>query len=198
MEKIQKISRDLFLPFQPRIEEIFKKMDYEYDIAANQYGFNCRGCEDNCCLTRFYHHTLLEYLYLREGYRYLSEDIKKKITASAKQVVNKYNRSQDQIRVMCPLNSKGLCILYKHRPMICRLHGIPNELRRPDQKIIQGPGCDEFTKKHGKKPYASFNRTPFYIEMAQTEKELKNALEISVKFKQTVAEMILSFEEKAL
>ncbi len=43
-------------------------MDLKYKEAADYYGFDCTGCEDNCCFTRFFHHTLLEYLYIMEGY----------------------------------------------------------------------------------------------------------------------------------
>ena len=43
--------------------------------------------------------------------------------------------------VMCPLNDDGLCSLYKHRMMICRLHGVPSSMTRPDGQKMEFPGC---------------------------------------------------------
>jgi hypothetical protein len=56
--------------------DLFDEMDQAYTVVAGQYGFQCNGCADNCCLTRFYHHTLLEYLYLVEGLRTLEPDVR--------------------------------------------------------------------------------------------------------------------------
>ena len=53
--------------FEMEIVRLFGQMDAAYDSAANKAGFICNGCDDNCCRTRFYHHTLVELLYIRSG-----------------------------------------------------------------------------------------------------------------------------------
>ena len=46
-------------PFRQSVIYLFEQMDRAYDAAARNSGFVCNGCRDNCCLTRFYHHTLV-------------------------------------------------------------------------------------------------------------------------------------------
>jgi len=168
-------------------------MDQKYKEAAEYYGFYCEGCEDNCCRARFYHHSLLEYLYIIEGCPTLSQDKQIKIKNKALEVCRQTDADEKKgltVRRMCPLNFGGLCILYHYRPMICRLHGIPHELHKPGQKITYGPGCDMFKKRCRKKNDYKFDRTPFYIEMAGLENELRQAVGFLKKLKMTVAQMI--------
>ena len=170
-------------------------MDRQYTEAAKHYGFFCEGCEDNCCLTRFHHHTFLEYLCISEGYNALASETREEVREKAEKVceaVARADRERVSTRIICPLNAEGLCILYAHRPMICRLHGISHELHQPDGKIIRGPGCETFTRQaEGKKPFR-FDRTPFYMEMAHLERELKLAMGTKQRIRMTVAEIILS------
>jgi len=56
------------IAFYDRLQNIFADMDRKYGIAAEYYGFQCQGCQENCCRTRFYHHTYLEYLSIRRGF----------------------------------------------------------------------------------------------------------------------------------
>jgi hypothetical protein len=76
--------------------------------------------------------------------------------------------------------------------MICRLHGIPHELKKPGQKTIYAPGCETFDHRCGHIGYFEFDRTPFYRELARLEQEVKQALGITAKFKMSVAEMIVT------
>ncbi len=156
-------------------------MDEKYLEAASYYGFICKGCEDNCCRTHFYHHTFVEYLYLFEGFKTLSDEEQLKI-----------NGNIDKPEI-CPLNFNGLCRLYDFRPMICRLHGIPHELHKPGFNTMKSVGCDCFYKNCGGKKYLQFDRTPFYFKVAEIEKELKQQSKINDKFKLTIAEMIKTF-----
>ncbi len=179
--------------FLKRLSDIYSSMDLKYSKAAAIYGFNCTGCEDNCCLTRFHHHTVLEYLYILEGFNHLETEKQIKIKASALKVRQKSieaDRKGTRLRQMCPLNSAGKCILYFCRPMICRLHGIPHELHTPGRDIISQPGCEAFSKQFGEKDYHRFDRTPFYIEIASLEKDLKQAAGITTKIKMTIADML--------
>jgi Fe-S-cluster containining protein len=91
------------------------------------------------------------------------------------------------------LNHNGWCLVYTHRPMICRLHGIPHELYRPDGEILKSPGCDAFfdqCRQRGKNDYIPFDRTPFYRQMAMLEKELRLETGYHEKIKLTIAQML--------
>jgi len=185
-----------YVPFLAEAEKIFADMDAAYEKTAASYGFHCRGCADNCCLTRFYHHTWVEYLYLRQGFSELAPEKQKALKQQAETVMQETafaERENRQIRVMCPLNEHGLCILYRFRPMICRLHGIAHELHPPGRNTVYGPGCEEFTKQTAGKDCIPFDRTRFYSEMARLESALRKQMGIADKIRMTVAEMTKDF-----
>jgi len=189
-------SRDCYLPLLDRLSSLFEQMDDAYTAVAGQYGFQCNGCADNCCRTRFYHHTLIEYLYLMEGMNALDADAERQILLRARQVCEKMADADRQGKVffmMCPLNRDEQCILYPNRPMICRLHGIPHELRRADSSVVKMPGCDAFftqCRDRGKTDYIRFDRTPLYRQMAMLERELRLATGVEDPIKLTVAQML--------
>ena len=171
-------------------------MDREYERIAGAYEFACTGCVDNCCQTRFYHHTLLEFTYLSKGFQSLAERERQNITSRAKAVVTQSEKADtcgDTVRLWCPLNDSGKCLLYAYRPMICRLHGIPHEVRQPNQPSRVSPGCDDFHGQCGHGNYIAFDRTPFYAQMAELERRLRQAVGCSERLKLTVAEMIIRF-----
>ena len=181
--------------FDP-LQNIFADMDRKYGIAAQSYGFQCQGCEDNCCRTRFYHHTYLEYLFIRRGFDNLDAPGQSAIRAKAEEVCRQTGLADNKglpVRQMCPLNNDGLCTLYHYRPMICRLHGIPHELQKPGRPVVHGPGCDAFDEQCSDKPYFKFDRTQFYFEMVRLENEFKQAAGLTGRVKLTIAEMILEF-----
>jgi Fe-S-cluster containining protein len=187
---------------QHSVALLFQRLDQAYDRSAEQSGFACNGCRDNCCLTRFYHHTLIEVLSIHSGLRALPVDRRKRIGAAAEAAITKMNelqRRQEPVRVMCPLNEKERCVLYEQRPMICRLHGIPHALRRPDGRTQAGPGCDDFYRQCGHGTAAPLDRTPLYIAMADLEHRLREKLNYREKIKMTVAEIIIddTFVESA-
>ena len=127
-----------------QLETLYAEMDTAYDAAAAGYGFNCRGCEDSCCRSRFYHHTLVEAAGLLRGYIELPGKQREEIAARARdyccalQTSEQHNRPLDRL---CPLNVDTRCLLYRQRPMICRLHGIPHTMRHPTRGLITGTGC---------------------------------------------------------
>jgi len=195
--------RHRYLPQLKRLETLFGQMDHAYTAVASQYGFQCNGCADNCCLTRFYHHTLLEYLYLVEGLRSLESDVRHAIIEKALMVSAKMDdadRHGKTLRIMCPLNRNDRCTLYPYRPMVCRLHGIPHELRRSGGNPIKTPGCEAFfnqCRQHGQTDYIRFDRTPFYRQMAALEQELRRKTGFSDKIKLTIAHMLVSITDNA-
>ncbi|MBW2664390.1 MAG: hypothetical protein JRD93_21035 [Deltaproteobacteria bacterium] len=188
---IAQINIDGFLK---QLRAIYASMDLKYIEAAAYYGFNCTGCEDNCCLTRFYHHTVLEYLYILGEFHNLDPEQQTEIRSKALEVRRKSveaDKKGKPVHQMCPLNSDGKCTLYSCRPMICRLHGIPHELHKPGMDVTYGPGCEAFSKYCREKDYYRFDRTPFYIKMASLEKELKQTAGITTKVKMTVTDMLV-------
>ena len=179
-----------------RLTEIYSAMDNAYHRAADAYGFVCDGCRDNCCRTRFHHHTLIEYLYMIEGFDTLTPEKQNEVKARALTVADETAsavNSGSAVRTMCPLNFDERCILYPYRPMICRLHGIPHELHKPGQNPVYGPGCETFDRRCGPKGYYKFDRTPFYRDLAMLEQKARQTLGFAGKIRMTVAEMILDF-----
>lgn len=177
------------------LSELFARMDTGYSEAARGYGFQCTGCDQNCCETLFHHHTLAEYLFLQSGFLDLAEVAQTDIQARAAKAQQATQQAEDPstFRVMCPLNDKGMCRLYAHRPMICRLHGIPHELNHPVRGTTKGPGCAEFDRQCDQNVSPPLVRTPFYQEMAQVESRLRADLNFRIKIKMTVTRMVLSW-----
>lgn len=183
-------------PWIDRLAALFNTMDAGYEETAAGYGFVCRGCEDNCCRTRFYHHTVLEYMSIHKGYSCLSPRERRRVETRAADYCRQHARADAAgtvVKPWCPLNQDGRCLIYDLRPMICRLHGIPHALRHPGRGSVQGPGCDAFMSRHDDKRVAPLDRTPYYKAMAGLEKEIRAELDVHVTVKQTIAEMILSF-----
>ena len=180
--------------FIERLKKIYAAMDEAYRRAARHYRFSCDGCQDNCCRSRFYHHTVIEHVYLLEGLKTLTIKKQREIKSRAKDVVGQTSGvevGKEAVRQMCPLNFDQLCILYPYRPMICRLHGIPHELKKPGQGTLFGPGCKTFSHQCGPKSYICFDRTPFYRELALLEQEVRQTMSFVGKIRMTVSEMIL-------
>jgi Fe-S-cluster containining protein len=179
--------------FKEKLGMLYTAMDSKYDAAAQFYQFQCVGCEDNCCFTRFYHHTFLEYLYILDGFDTLEQEkraeIKKRADAACKKL-DEADKEGVPPRVLCPLNDDSRCILYPYRPMICRLHGVPHELNTSGHGANRNPGCDYFMKQNKDKSYFSFDRTTVYMEMANLEKEFRQKSGAMDKVKLTIAEMI--------
>ena len=182
--------------FFKKLELLYGKMDKAYNKAASHYGFKCNGCEDNCCKSFFYHHTFVEKDYLLSRVNNLTYEKKESLRKSAALYlqtisINKTDTGINAKRPLCPLNNDNKCMLYTVRPMICRLHGIPHHLNIPGREIKQNPGCDAGAPFFNSKNYFSFDRIPYYKEMAEIEQEYKKNLGKTEKIKQTVAHMLL-------
>jgi len=188
------LDADILTVFFDRLRHLFADMDRKYAEASGHYGFLCAGCDDNCCRTRFYHHTHIEYLFILEGFNKLAPADRQRLREKAQAVCRQRaaaDPSGQPLRLMCPLNDAGLCKLYAYRPMICRLHGIPHELRKPGFPVAHGAGCASFDERCSGRPYHPFDRTPFYFEMAGLESAFKQAAGLTGRVKLTIAEMIV-------
>jgi Fe-S-cluster containining protein len=180
---------------ETEVRQLFATMDAAYGLAAGKAGFDCKGCQDNCCRTLFFHHTLLELLYLRSGLAAWPVERLERIALKAREadreMASQMQRGQ-AVRVMCPLNEEGRCLLYAHRPMICRLHGIPHRLQRLDGQVLTGPGCEAYEARCGQNSGHSLERTPLYTAMAALERQLREQLGFERKIKLTVAQMMMT------
>jgi len=163
-------------------------MDRTYSEAAAFYDFDCQGCQDICCTTYFFHYTIAEYLYLLQGFRAFEESIKEGIWERAMNMCDPSKRDN----YLCPLNLRGRCLLYPYRTMICRLHGLPFEVQRPDGQREEGPGCPRFENERTRTglPYRRIGRTPFYTDLVNLEREIRAEVPHFRRFKKTIAEMI--------
>lgn len=190
--------RELTLPpsLSQQIAELYAEMQSAYDEVAGQIHFSCRNCPDNCCDSYFQHHTYIEWSYLWEGLRGLPASQLQDITDRAESCVQEVEVMLGQgmrPQVMCPLNLDGLCTLYSHRLMICRLHGVPATLSRPDGNILRFPGCFRCQELVGKATSGpALERADLYQRLAALEIDLlKNQGQGLPKIKLTLAQMLV-------
>lgn len=175
------------------LTDLYQAMDKAWDAIADQYQFQCNGCEDNCCQSLFFHHTHIEKAYLLKGFNRLGTDEKDAILKKAENYCEETfptDKPPNSKKILCPLIREGQCRLYESRPMICRMHGLPHELHRPGQPVMKGPGCT--TGQFENKTYIAFDRTPFYRQMAQAEMEFRSTLGHTDRIKETIAQMLVS------
>lgn len=182
-----------------RLATLYACMDKAWETAAAHYGFVCKGCADNCCATEFYHYTYIEKHYLISGLKTLTLSDVETIKGKAKTACTARDEAKPAerpIRVMCPLNSSGLCQLYKFRPMICRLHGIPHELKKPGTPPVRHQGCPDGTPLFKARAYYKFDRTPLYSELAKIEMEYRRSTGNQTRMRQSIAEMLIPGEQQ--
>ena len=181
---------------------LYRKMDRAYAEVAEQNRFHCDGCSDNCCRSLFFHHTLVEFLYLRRGFQALASDVQAEVLARAALVADRQllpgADDHDGDTRMCPLNVDSRCILYAHRPMICRLHGLPYQMTIPGCAPTSGSGCHQFHQTLEKPPDFVLERTPLYQALADLERRTRKLQTFDGKIKMTVAQIILNETPKNL
>lgn len=184
-----------------KIADIYQAMAAQYDIVAQKIPLTCEGCPDNCCDSYFQHYTYVEWAYLWEGLRALDQGTMERILTRAKAYVEESKQllaRGERPQLKCPLLDDKLCGLYQHRLMICRNHGVPALLTRPDGQQMRFPGCfrcQEIVKEKYKEETdaPAMERTSLYRQMAQLESELLgNVRHLYPKNKLTIAEMIVN------
>ena len=179
-----------------KLAALYGRMGQAYAAAAQAIGLSCDGCPDNCCTSFFQHHTYVEWAYLWKGLEALPGDRRQDYEARAEAYVRE---AQDALslggrpRLMCPLNNQGLCGLYEHRLMICRLHGVPTVSVRPDGARQEFPGCFKAQELcAGRTDVAVLDRTALYRDLARLEMEfLGSRLRQLPRVDLTLAEMIV-------
>ncbi|TVM19758.1 hypothetical protein DPQ33_00535 [Oceanidesulfovibrio indonesiensis] len=186
-----------------RLAALYDQMDAAYDKAAAPLGFTCADCAQNCCISHFQHHTYVEWAYFLEGLEQADPALAKRVVDKARENVEATQAALargERPRVMCPVNVDGLCSIYRHRLMICRLHGVAHVLHRPDGRFVHYPGCPRFSELAADEPCVPgtdvrgpvIDRTPLYRELAAIEQAfLGSKARTLPKVDMTLAEMIV-------
>lgn len=158
-----------------RLAALYDRMQSEYAAIAEAAGFSCMDCEQNCCVSYFQHHTYVEWAYLWRGVLELPPERRERFLEKARENVRACNFAVSQglrPRVMCPLNEDGLCQMYEHRLMICRLHGVAHYAPTPDRGRQLYPGCPRFeAAAAGSTQPLIMDRGELYRELAALEME---------------------------
>ncbi|PTN31902.1 hypothetical protein [Desulfonatronum sp. SC1] len=178
-----------------RLPHLYADMENRYADIAAYTGLTCADCPDNCCTSYFQHHTHVEWAYLWQGLATLPDTRLREVRSRAAEYVEQARGILAEQRapdIMCPLNEGGRCILYAHRLMICRLHGVPNVFTLPNGIAKEFPGCfrsQELTASNTDLP--KLDRTAFYHRLAELEMDyLRSMTQKPAKVRLTLAEMI--------
>ena len=198
-------------PFR-KLKALYTRMDREYERVTSALDFTCAGCPQNCCVSYFQHHTHIEWAYAFEGLMAMDEQRRAMFMERARDNVRQCSEALgrgERPRVMCPLNEDGLCGLYEHRLMICRLHGVPHVLRTPDGRSAAYPGCFRFEERLARETGLAdapahvaqaaranmdvLDRTPLYRELVELEMRFVGAQGKNLpRVNMTLAEMMVS------
>lgn len=178
---------------------IHRELQDEYEKVAKELDFSCTGCPDNCCDSYFLHHTYAEWAYLWIGFRQLDAARQEALEGRCRSWLEQCDRAMamgERPQVMCPLNEDGLCMLYEHRLLVCRTHGVPARMTRPDGREMQFPGCfrcQEIIEVDypGQQP-PTVVRTPLFHKLAVLENDLlEGKRHLLPKLRITIAEMLV-------
>ncbi|MEW6429427.1 MAG: hypothetical protein AB1568_15490 [Thermodesulfobacteriota bacterium] len=182
------------IPLAERLADLYRRMEEAYERVAATIDFSCSMCPDNCCDSYFQHHTYVEWAYLWNGLAELPQATLVRLVERAADHVDGCERSLaagERPRQMCPLNDAGLCGLYRHRLMICRMHGIPSAMTRPDGRRLEFPGCFLCQQRAGAAA-GVLDRTDFYRELVALEGQFLATRRMTLpRLRLTIAEMIV-------
>jgi Fe-S-cluster containining protein len=139
-----KKTKDLFHSY----ELLADKAEAAFQTMQKEHG-SCMKCEPHCsdCCHAVFGLFLIEAGYLKEHFDRLTDEKKKAALLRCEQAEKSLERLQNMLqahegdpqmqayimsreRIPCPLlNEKQECILYSHRPITCRVYGIPTKVR---------------------------------------------------------------------
>lgn len=181
------------------LEDIYQKLQQEYERVAEILDFSCNGCPDNCCDSYFLHHTYAEWAHLWLGIRELAPERQQFLITRAKSYLDQCQQdlaAGKRPQIMCPLNEDGLCALYQHRLLVCRIHGVPASMIRPDGQTLRFPGCyrcqDIVNVREKQAHIPHVERTGLLQRLALLENQLlDNKRHLVPRVKKTIAEMLV-------
>jgi Fe-S-cluster containining protein len=159
----------------------------QFREAAKKHRVKCkRGCYE-CCSVGFFDITLLDALHLRAALKQVPAPVRELVIARANDQLDLLEKkkaffrkapllkslpaidaiSRRSAKMSCPaLDENGACLIYDHRPHICRIFG--PTIRGP-RRAVRLEGCGYFTKDI---PEADFPIFDHYDE----EKEMQRAM----------------------
>ncbi len=158
-----------------------------FQAAARKHGVKCRrGCYE-CCSAGFFDITLLDAVHLRDALKQVPAPVRARVLAKANEQLDILEKkkafsrkdpllkslpaidaiSRRSAKMSCPaLEDNGACLIYDHRPHICRIFG--PTIRGP-RRAVRLEGCGYFTKDIPEEDFPIFDH---YDE----EKEMQRAL----------------------
>lgn len=186
---------DLSPELADRLACLYDDIEIAYDRLAGLLQFSCDNCPDNCCDSYFMHYTYAEWAFLWQGVRRLPAETQSEVLARAEAYNAEAETASRQNRrpaMMCPLNDSGRCLIYANRLLICRLHGIPATMTRPDRKTLAFPGCFRCQERTASITVPQvLDRTPFFKRMVELENTLVGSRRhLLPKVKLTIAQML--------
>jgi Fe-S-cluster containining protein len=139
-----KKANDLFQSY----ELVVDKAEAAFQEMQKEHG-SCIKCEPHCsdCCHAVFGLFLIEAGYLKEQFDKLTDEEKRTALSRCEQAEKSLERLQNMLRahegdpqmqayimsrerIPCPLlNEHQECILYLHRPITCRVYGIPTKIR---------------------------------------------------------------------
>jgi len=136
----------------------------QFRTAARKNKVQCkRGCHE-CCASGFFDITLLDALHLRESLKKVPAATREKVIAKAQEQLDILEKkgafsrkdpllkslpaidsvSRRSARMRCPaLADNGACLIYDHRPHICRIFG---PTIRGKRRAVRLEGCGYFER----------------------------------------------------
>ncbi len=155
--------------------------------AAEKHGVKCkRGCYE-CCSAGFFDITLLDAVHLGAALKRVPAPVRDKVLAKANEQLDILEKkkafsrkdpllkslpaidsiSRRSAKMSCPaLDDNGACLIYDHRPHICRIFG--PTIRGP-RRAVRLEGCGYFKKDIPEEDFPIFDH---YDE----EREMQRAL----------------------
>ncbi len=132
-----------------RYKHLVKKADRVFEETAKKYA-DCIKCELHCadCCHAMFGLFAIEAYYIKKEFDKLDDGVKESALERAKLAEKELRdleiklrkerekggktpqQSLSTLRVRCPLlDEKDECILYEHRPLTCRVYGIPTSIK---------------------------------------------------------------------
>ncbi len=131
-----------------RYLEVVNRADQAFRSVASGHAelMGCKpGCDDCCSL--FFELTLVEAFYVsgmfesqmpasrKETVRSRAADSHRLFEQAQADLAELRSNGREamiqaasRVRIPCPLKEDGLCLLYEHRPVTCRLYGVPQKV----------------------------------------------------------------------